>query len=278
MKSLEIRGQSFDWGRRTYVMGILNATPDSFSDGGQFNALPNALAQARNLMSGGVDILDVGGQSTRPGAEIISLEEELNRVIPLIEALRQETEIPLSIDTTRSAVAEAALRAGADIINDVSGATEDPAMAQIAAQYQAPICLMHRRGTPATMQTLTDYGDLVGEIQEFLTAQAALLQSLGLAPEKIWLDPGLGFAKTAEQSLTLMRELGAFKSLGFPLLLGPSRKSFIGQILGESDPQKRVWGTAAVCCRAVADGVDILRVHDGAEMVQVCRLADALWR
>jgi dihydropteroate synthase len=259
-------------------MGILNATPDSFSDGGQFNSLPGALAQARCLINGGVDILDIGGQSTRPGAEIISLEEELDRVIPLIGALRRETEIPLSIDTTRGAVAEAALKAGADIINDVSGATDDPDMAQIAAQCQAPICLMHRRGTPATMQTLTDYENLVGEIQAFLTGQAARLHALGLAPEKIWLDPGLGFAKTAEQSLTLVRELGFFKSLGFPLLAGPSRKSFIGQVLGESDPQKRVWGTAAVCCRAVAGGVDILRVHDGAEMVQVCRMADALWR
>jgi len=278
MKSLYLRDHLFEWGNRTYLMGIVNTTPDSFSDGGEFEHLPRALQQIETLISGGVDIIDIGGQSTRPGAQTISLEEELARTVPLIRAARQRFNIPLSIDTTRAVVAAAALQEGADLINDVSGATYDPQMWAIAAQYQAPLCLMHLRGTPATMQTLTDYDNLIGEIKDFFGQQIRQAEQWAITRERLILDPGLGFAKTGPQNLLLIRHLGVFKSLDCPLLLGPSRKSFIGEILQQKDPKQRIWGTAAVCCRAIAAGVDILRVHDGSEMAQVCRLADALWR
>lgn len=259
-------------------MGILNVTPDSFSDGGQFDSLDRAIAQAQHLQSGGIDILDIGGQSTRPGAEIISLQAELDRVIPVIQALRSaEIRLPISVDTTRAAVAAEALENGAHWINDISGGSYDPEIFAVAAQYQAPIVLMHLRGTPATMQSLTAYGDFWGEIHHFLQTQAKQALAAGVPNDRIILDPGIGFAKTAQQNIELLANLSYFKKLGYPLLVGPSRKSFIGHILTEPNPQKRVWGTAAACCKAIEQGADLLRVHDP-EMVQVCRVADALWR
>lgn len=276
--SLTLRDTVFDWGNRTYVMGILNVTPDSFSDGGLFYHREKAIQQAHFLIQAEADILDIGGQSTRPGADIISLTEELERTIPLIQALRQVSQIPISIDTTRSEVARAAIAAGADLVNDVSGGTSDEQMLKTVQELQVPIILMHRRGTPQTMQQLTDYGDLTQEICAFLREQTDQALALGIPPEHIILDPGIGFAKTAEQSVALLHDLSAFRSLGFPVLVGPSRKSFIGHILQEPDPQKRVWGTAAACCAAIAQGADIVRVHDVAEMVQVCRVMDAIWR
>jgi dihydropteroate synthase len=259
-------------------MGILNITPDSFSDGGQFNTLETAIEQAHALVSSGVDILDVGGQSTRPGSLQISLEEELDRVVPVIQALRATgLTVPISVDTTRAAVAQAALNAGATWLNDISGGTYEPEILTIAAHYQAPIILMHIRGTPATMQTLTDYQDVVAEVKAFLKTQAQRAEAAGVAPEHIILDPGIGFAKTFDHNLQLLHHLADLKTLGYPLLVGPSRKSFIGQILNEPIPAQRVWGTAAACCKAIAEGADILRIHDR-EMVQVCRVADALWR
>ena len=276
--SLTLRDTVFPWGNRTYVMGILNITPDSFSDGGLFYHREKAIEQAHFLIQAGADILDIGGQSTRPGADIISLTEELDRTIPLIQALRQVSQIPISIDTTRSEVARAAIAAGADLVNDVSGGTSDEQMLKTVQELQVPIILMHRRGTPQTMQQLTDYGDLTQEICAFLREQTDQALALGIPPEHIILDPGIGFAKTAEQSVALLHDLSAFRSLGFPVLVGPSRKSFIGHILQEPDPQKRVWGTAAACCAAIAQGADIVRVHDVAEMVQVCRVMDAIWR
>jgi dihydropteroate synthase len=268
----------FDWGKRTYVMGILNTTPDSFSDGGEFNSLPTAIHQAKAMVQGGAHIIDIGGQSTRPGAETVSLKEELERTIPIIQALRQELDIPISIDTTRAEVAEQALQAGADMVNDISGATFEPEILAIAAQHKAPIILMHMRGTPQTMQNLTDYGDLIGEMKQFFATQVDLARHYGVLPEQIILDPGIGFAKTAEQNITLLRQLPELKKLGFPLLVGPSRKSFIGKILNQPNPKQRVWGTGAACCRAIAGGADIVRVHDVEAMVQVCKVADALWR
>ena len=266
------------WGDRTYVMGILNVTPDSFSDGGQFDSPDRAIAQAQRLQSSGIDILDIGGQSTRPGAEIISLQAELDRVIPVIQALRSaEISLPISVDTTRAAVAAEALENGANWINDISGGSYDPEIFAVAAQYQAPIVLMHLRGTPATMQSLTDYGDFWGEISHFLQTQAEQALAAGVQNDRIILDPGIGFAKTVQQNIELFTNLSYFKKLGYPLLVGPSRKSFIGHILTEPNPQKRVWGTAAACCKAIEQGADLLRVHDP-EMVQVCRVADALWR
>lgn len=278
-----IRDRTFDWGHRTFIMGVLNVTPDSFSDGGQFDTLERAIAQARHLVHNGTDILDIGGQSTRPGAGSISREDELNRVIPVIEAIRADADDRLrqaviSIDTTRSSVARAAVRAGADMVNDISGGTYDRAMLSAVADLGVPITLMHLRGTPATMQQHTDYQDLIAEIYEFLERRIEDAIAVGIKPSQIAIDPGIGFAKTSAQNVDLLRHLSKLRELGAPILVGPSRKSFIGWILDQPDPQKRVWGTAAACCAAIAGGADILRVHDGAEMYDVCRVADAVWR
>lgn len=278
LSSWKIRDRAFVWGQQTYVMGVLNVTPDSFSDGGQFNTLDTAVAQARSLLRAGADILDIGGQSTRPNAETVSLETELERVIPVITALRQQSDIPISVDTTRAAVAAAAIAAGADIINDISGGTYEPEILGVAATHQVPIILMHIRGTPKTMQRLTDYQDLLGEIRAFLQQQIAAAIAAGVAPGQIAIDPGIGFAKTYEQNIAILRQLPTLRSLGYPLLVGPSRKSFIGHILDQPDPQQRVWGTAAACCAAIAGQTDMLRLHDVAELRDVCRVADALWR
>ncbi|WP_071455736.1 dihydropteroate synthase [Gloeomargarita lithophora] len=257
-------------------MGIVNVTPDSFSDGGQYFDLDSAVHQGKKLVAEGADILDIGGQSTRPGAVIISLEEELRRVIPVVQALAPEITMPISVDTTRSLVAAQAITAGATWVNDVSGGTDDPELLHVVARSGATLVLMHRRGTSETMQNLTNYQDLMGEIWAFLAQQRDKAQQLGI--EKIILDPGVGFAKNTEQNLTLLRELAHFQNLNCPILVGPSRKSFIGQILNQPDPQNRVWGTAAACCAAIAQGADILRVHDVAEIKQVIQVADALWR
>ncbi len=273
-----IRDRAFVWGQQTYLMGILNVTPDSFSDGGQFDRVETAIAQAQALIQAGADILDIGGQSTRPNAATVTLETELDRVVPVITAIRQESDIPISVDTTRAAVAEAAIAAGADIINDISGATYEPEILTVAAARQVPIILMHIRGTPKTMQQLTDYGDLLGDIRAFLQQQIAAAIAAGVAPGQIAIDPGIGFAKTVEQNIEILGQLPTLRSLGYPLLVGPSRKSFIGHILAQPDPQQRVWGTAAACCAAIAGETDILRVHDVAELREVCRVADALWR
>lgn len=275
---LTLRGRSFVWGDRTYLMGVLNVTPDSFSDGGKFNTLDNALAQAQYLVDAGADIIDIGGQSTRPGAAEVSLEEELNRVLPVLQALRLYTQVPISVDTTRASVARAAIEAGADMVNDISGGTFDPDMLSVVAQLKVPIVLMHIRGTPQTMQQLTDYQDLIAEIYQFLESRIAAFVAAGIARSKIIIDPGIGFAKTYNQNLELLRRLPEFRSLGCPMLVGPSRKSFIGHILNQPDPKARVWGTGAACCAAIAGSADILRVHDLPEMRDVCRVADAIFR
>ena len=278
-KTLTIRENSFAWGSKTYLMGILNVTPDSFSDGGEFNDPHTALSQVQLLVGGGADIIDVGGQSTRPGAEQISLSQELERVVPVIELIRSGiAHLPISVDTTRAEVAEAAIEAGADLVNDISGATFDDAMLATVAKLNVPIVLMHIRGNPQTMQSLTNYDDLLGEIYQFLAQQIAKAVEAGIKAENIIIDPGIGFAKTHTQNLELLRRLPELQSLGTPILVGASRKSFIGNILNRSNPKDRVWGTAAACCRAIASGADILRVHDVAPMADVCRVADALWR
>ncbi|MBD2184362.1 dihydropteroate synthase [Aerosakkonema funiforme] len=272
----------FNWGDRTYLMGVLNVTPDSFSDGGEFDTLADALAQARYLIAAGADILDIGGQSTRPGSAEISLQEELDRVVPIVQRLRDGQDahptIPISVDTTKAAVAKAAVAAGANIINDISAATFDPEMLPTVAQLGVPIILMHIRGTPQTMQQMTDYRDLIGEIYEFLASRIADAIAAGIKREKIIIDPGIGFAKTYQQNIEILRRLAEFRALGCPILVGPSRKSFIGHILDRPDPKQRVWGTGAACCGAIAFGADILRVHDVKEMRDVCRVADAIFR
>ncbi|HIK03759.1 MAG TPA: dihydropteroate synthase [Trichormus sp. M33_DOE_039] len=275
---LIIRDRCFDWGQRTYLMGVLNVTPDSFSDGGEFNTTTAALSQAQALVAAGVDIIDVGGQSTRPGAEQITLEAELNRVLPVLEVLRPKISVPISVDTTRAEVAKASILAGADIINDISGGTFDAQMLPTVASLGVPIVLMHIRGTPQTMQQMTDYQDVVQEIAEFLAQQIAIAIDLGVDPEKIVIDPGIGFAKNYEQNLEILRRLGELRSLNHPILVGVSRKSFIGRILNQPEPKARVWGTAAACCAAIFNGADILRVHDVKEMCDVSQVADTLFR
>ena len=277
-KHLMIRDQDFVWGKRTYLMGVLNITPDSFSDGGDYNNLEEAFDRAAKLVNAGADILDVGGQSTRPGAKSISPEAELERVIPVIKRIRKHLNVPISVDTTRATIAEQAIRSGADLVNDISGGTFDPEMLPTVAELEIPIVLMHIRGTPETMQQLTDYDDLVGEILTVLEERIAAAEQAGIARSRLIIDPGIGFGKTYEQNLELLRQLHQFKSLGVPILVGTSRKSFIGKILDQSDPKQRVWGTASTCCASIAQGADILRVHDLPEMWDVSRVADAIWR
>lgn len=275
---LKIRDRQFVWGKRTYLMGILNVTPDSFSDGGEFNNQEAALAKARFMAANGVDIIDIGGQSTRPGAPQIPVEEELNRVIPVIKTVRQELSIPISVDTTRAAVAMAAVATGADLVNDISGGTFDLEMFSTVASLKVPYILMHIRGTPETMQQLTYYQSLLTDIHQFFSIQITKALTAGIERSHLILDPGIGFAKNSGQNLELLRGLPVFSNLKLPLLVGVSRKSFIGEIINESEPQKRVLGTAAACCGAIAHGADILRVHDVAEIYDVSRVADAIWR
>ncbi|MEB3340729.1 dihydropteroate synthase [Okeania sp.] len=274
--------KSFYWGKRTYIMGILNVTPDSFSDGGDFHTLETALIQAKKMVEAGADLIDIGGQSTRPGSEFISIEEELNRVLPIIKLLRSQEnicrEIPISVDTTRAIVAEKAVEVGANLINDISAGTYDNEMFSVVADLKVPIILMHIRGTPKTMQKLTDYQNLIGEIYQFLNSRIEEAIKAGITREKIIIDPGIGFAKNYEQNLEIIRNLSRFKSLNCPILVGLSRKSFIGKILNQPDAKQRVWGTAAGCVAAIAQSVDILRVHDVKEMSEVCQVADVIFR
>ena len=275
---LKIRDCTFNWGEKTYLMGILNVTPDSFSDGGEYDRVETALAKAREMINNGVDIIDIGGESTRPNAEVVAVEEELQRVIPVIQQLRQESSIPISIDTTKAIVAKEAIAAGADIVNDISGATFDEEMLETVAELNVPIVLMHIRGNPKTMQSLTDYQDVVAEVKEFLTEQVDKAIACGINRDKIIIDPGIGFAKKAEQSLELLQRLAEFNELELPILVGVSRKSFMRPILQKDDPKERIWGTAAACYSAIARGADILRVHDVTQMYDVCRVADAIER
>jgi dihydropteroate synthase len=280
-KLLTIRGKNFDWGSRTYTMGVLNVTPDSFSDGGQFQTVNAAIDRAVQMVISGVDIIDIGGESAKPGAIPVDVETELARVIPVIRAIRQHPEIrdiPISIDTTKSVVAQAAIAAGADIVNDVSGGEFDSQMFATVAKLGVPYIMMHMRGTPATMQQMTDYEDVVGEIITFFETQIDRAMKSGIDRSHIIIDPGVGFAKTSQQSIELIRRLDEFQILDLPLLVGVSRKSFIGKILNQPDPEQRLWGTAAACCASIAGGADILRVHDVAEMVDVSRVADVMFR
>lgn len=269
-------------------MGVLNLTPDSFSDGGRLASTAAAEAAARRMARQGAAVLDLGGQSTRPGASEVEPSEELRRILPSLRAIRstftdqggEGAPCPplLSIDTFRAAVAEAALEAGADWINDVSGGARDPAMVPLIAAAGCPYVLMHNRGTSSTMDGLAVYGDVVAEVRvELLRATDRALEA-GLAAEQIIWDPGLGFAKTTEHNLALLEGLSVLRGEGFPLLVGPSRKRFIGELLAEPRPRARLWGTAAVVCKAVAAGADLVRVHDVGAIVQTCRMADALWR
>lgn len=261
-------------GERLAVMGILNVTPDSFSDGGQFIVKDQAIEHAVQMAEDGADLIDIGGESTRPGAEDVGIDAELKRVIPVIEALVPEIGVPLSIDTTKAEVAEAALDAGASILNDVSAFRMDPRLARVAAERGAPIILMHMKGTPRTMQKDPTYDDLLSEICAYLRESIQIGLEAGIDEEKIIIDPGIGFGKTVQHNLEIIDRLPELKSLGRPILLGPSRKSFIGAVL-DRPVEQRLTGTLATVALAAARGVHLIRVHDVPQAIEAARMAEA---
>lgn len=276
-------------GRRTLVMGIVNVTPDSFSGDALNDDIEAAVAQARRMADEGADIIDVGGQSTRPGSEPVPVDEEIRRIVPVVARLAAPgldgVRLPISVDTSRAAVAEAALQAGAHIINDITGLRDEPAIARVAAAHHAALVLMHIKGTPRTMQQNPHYDDLLGEVTAYLRSAAEEALAAGVKKERIWIDPGIGFGKTIEHNLELLRRLRELRALGYPIMVGTSRKGFIGRILsgartgGEAPPpHERVAGTGATLAIGVANGADIVRVHDVAQAVDVVRVADAIVR
>ena len=289
LKPLSIGKFRLDWGSRTYVMGILNITPDSFSGDGLLNvedAKQAILAQARAFVQAGVDILDIGGESTRPGAQMVPEAEELERVIPVVERVAAELDVLISIDTYKAAIAEAALQAGAHIINDVWSLHADSDLAGVAARFQAPVILMHNRSSWAHAEIKEKLGgryvgipyeDLIPDICRELLESVEIAHQAGIPDEHIILDPGIGFGKSVEQNLELVDRLGEIRALGYPVLLGPSRKSFIGYTLN-LPPEQRLEGTAAAVAVGIARGADIIRVHDVPAMMRVVRMTDAIVR
>ncbi|MGI8709237.1 MAG: dihydropteroate synthase [Actinomycetota bacterium] len=260
---------------RTAVMGVLNVTPDSFSDGGLWLDAGAAVDHGQQMAAEGAAIIDVGGESTRPGAEPVAEDDELERVLPVISGLVDRIEVPISIDTRKPQVARRAVEAGASIVNDTAGEWGGRGMDQVAAETGAGIAVMHSRGTPATMRTLTDYSDLVKEVSDFLIGRAEELQRLGVPPESIVLDPGFGFAKTPEQNLELLRHLHEVVGLGFPVLSGTSRKSFIGAVLG-GKTEDRLEGTLATVAWSVVKGARIVRVHDVTPVSKMVKMIEAI--
>lgn len=253
-----------DLGKRPLIMGILNVTPDSFSDGGRYLKPDRAYEQALFMLESGADIIDVGGESTRPGSKGITVDEELERVIPVIERLSRKSKTPVSIDTVKSEVAERALDAGACMVNDVSGLANDPKIADVSAGRNAYLVLMHMRGTPRDMQNNTEYDDMINEISSFLGAAAQQAAEAGVDSEKIVIDPGIGFGKSVDGNFEILKHLNRFLSLGFHLMVGVSRKSFIGKTL-DLDVDERLEGSLAAACYAVLNGADVIRVHDVAQ-------------
>jgi len=258
----------------TKLMGVVNVTPDSFSDGGLYLDPEAAIAHGRELVAAGAEILDVGGESTRPGAEPVAAEEELRRVVPVIQE-RSDADSEISVDTSKAAVAAAALDAGATIVNDVTALRGDPEMAPLCAERGATVVLMHMLGKPRTMQEDPRYEDVVGEVKVFLAERLQSATAAGIAEERIWLDPGIGFGKTAVHNMELLRRLGELRELGRPLVIGTSRKSFIGRVDG-SAADERLGGTIASSVLAAAEGAEVLRVHDVAEMRQALAVAAAI--
>jgi dihydropteroate synthase len=263
-------------GERTLIMGVLNVTPDSFSDGGQYLDSDKAVARAFEIERTGADILDIGGESTRPGSTGVSVEEEIRRVVPVLEKLRGRLKIPISIDTSKSEVARAAVDHGAEMINDVTALLADPRLAEIAAQRQVPLVLMHMRGEPRTMQGKPFARNVIADVTTGLRRAVAAARRARVAPSQIILDPGIGFGKSAQQNFELLARLPELARLGFPLLVGTSRKAFIGRALGTKAEGQRIWGTAATVAASVLGGAHIVRLHDVAEMMQVVAVADAI--
>lgn len=280
---LAFNGFNLDLGKETCIMGILNATPDSFSDGGRFDTFKTAVDQGVLLAQQGAHILDIGGESSRPFSEPVSEQEEMDRVVPAIQELSQKIDIPISVDTVKSRVAEAALDAGAAIINDISAFEKDPEMADLAAERQVPVVLMHMKGTPETMQLNPAYDDLMREITGYLAARAEFAISKGIDPSHIILDPGIGFGKTVHHNLVLIRHLRKITDLGFPVLMGPSRKSFIQNIISKDGPEKigpdhekTEIGTLAAVGASIHNGAHIVRVHDVEKARAYTRIVDSI--
>ncbi|HEX6439669.1 MAG TPA: dihydropteroate synthase [Candidatus Binatia bacterium] len=275
-RALATRHGLLDMTCHTVVMGIVNVTPDSFYDGGKRFDGARAIAGAIEMIDSGAEILDIGGESTRPGAQPVSVDEELRRVLPVIRELRQRSSVPISIDTYKEAVARAALDAGADIVNDISALRFDPAMAALVARSGVPVILMHMQGVPQTMQREPRYQDVVLEVQDFLAARVRSASLAGIAREQIIIDPGIGFGKTLVHNLALLKDLHSLKSLGQPLLIGVSRKAFIGRILNSAAPEERLEGSLAAAVAATLSGANIVRVHDVSETVRALRVTDAI--
>jgi dihydropteroate synthase len=274
---LRFKHKSFDLSSRTHIMGILNVTPDSFSDGGRFHRFEDAIAQGMGMIQEGADIIDVGGESTRPGSDPVTLEEELSRVIPVISSLAQKTDVPISIDTYKSEVARRALDAGAQMINDISALRFDPKMKRIAGEHQVPVILMHIKGTPKDMQKDPSYEDVIGEITQYLRESIQLAYEGEIEKERILIDPGIGFGKRFQDNLNILKNLREFSILRCPILIGCSRKSFIGKIL-DLPVGERLEGSLAALAVAVMNGANIVRVHDVKESKRVAGLVDAIRR
>ena len=268
---MKIGQKQFAIGERTYVMGILNVTPDSFSDGGRFNTIESAIKQVEKMIEQGVDIIDIGGESTRPGYTYVEIEDEINRVVPVIKAIKEKFDVVVSIDTYKGKVAEAAIEAGADIINDIWGFKKDSYMVEIAGRYKIPCCLMHNRD-------VAEYdGDIIEEMKKDLQESVDLAINAGVPKDNIMLDPGIGFAKTYEQNIEVMSRLEELNDLGYPVLLGTSRKSMIGITL-DLPATERVEGTLATTAVGIMKGCDFIRVHDVLENKRVCLMTDAIVR
>ena len=270
-------GCELDFGKRSYVMGVLNVTPDSFSDGGKYFQIDSAVERALQMAGEGADVIDVGGESTRPYSERVSAEEEIERVIPVIKALAAEVSVPISIDTYKSKVAEEALKAGASIINDISALRFDPRMAPLAGEAGVPVVLMHMKGRPEHMQDAPHYHDLLGEIEEFLKDAIELAVEAGVKEDLVMVDPGIGFGKTFDHNLQILRNLRRLTTLGRPILVGSSNKAFIGQVLGK-DVGERMIGTMATVAVSVWNGASMVRVHHVKEAVDTVKMVDAIKR
>ncbi len=267
-----------DFSEKTCIMGILNVTPDSFSDGGRYFDETSAINKALQMVGDGADIIDIGGESTRPGSEPMPVEEELRRILPVIKSIAREIKIPVSIDTYKSEIAKRALDAGASMVNDISGLRFDPEMAKVVSDYKVPVVIMHIKGTPKIMQHKPVYDALIPEILEYLRQSITIAGEAGISDNVIMIDPGLGFGKTFEHNLEIIHNLHEFALLEKPVLIGPSRKAFIGKILGDVPPDERLEGTAAAVAISIMNGANIVRVHDVKEMARVAKVADAIKR
>jgi dihydropteroate synthase len=273
---LRLPARSLALGQHTLIMGILNVTPDSFSDGGQYFDADSAAHHALAMEAAGAHLIDIGGESTRPGSNGISAEEEIRRVLPVLEKLRGKLKIPISIDTSKAGVAEAAAAAGAEILNDVTGLRNDPRLAEIVRRKKLGLILMHMRGEPRTMQQKPFAANVIRDVKNGLRQSIATAQNAGVSSSQIVVDPGIGFGKSHAQNCEILQRLPELAKLGFPLLLGTSRKSFLGTALNQDPGANRIWGTAATVAASILQGAHIVRVHDVSEMAQVARVADVL--